>query len=83
MQVKLLRDWNGELRYLQNFKLCRLGKKHLQETSKDSSMDCVPGEGMNLPLKSTSGKNNPQNVNNSKLHVSNVPSINDNNMDLE
>ncbi|KAE8747985.1 hypothetical protein FOCC_FOCC005375 [Frankliniella occidentalis] len=32
-QVKILREWNGELRFLQNFKLVRLGKKHLQESS--------------------------------------------------
>lgn len=36
--MKLLRSWNGELRFLQNFKLVRLGKKNLIEADKD--MDC-------------------------------------------
>ncbi|KAK3911753.1 Translation machinery-associated protein 16 [Frankliniella fusca] len=35
-QVKILREWNGELRFLQNFKLVRLGKKNLHESN---SMD--------------------------------------------
>lgn len=28
-QVKLLREWNGELRFVQNFKLKRVARKHL------------------------------------------------------
>lgn len=29
-QVQVLKEWNGELRYLQNFKLTRIAKKHLE-----------------------------------------------------
>lgn len=32
-QLEMLRNWNGELRFLQNFKLVRISRKHL-ETSK-------------------------------------------------
>lgn len=28
-QLEILRNWNGELRYLQNFKLQRFARKHL------------------------------------------------------
>ncbi|CAK1552391.1 unnamed protein product [Leptosia nina] len=28
-QVEVLKNWNGELRYLQNFKLCRISRKQL------------------------------------------------------
>lgn len=28
-QVEMLKGWNGELRFLPNFKLRRIGKKHL------------------------------------------------------
>ncbi|KAJ1522374.1 hypothetical protein ONE63_002663 [Megalurothrips usitatus] len=38
-QVKVLQEWTGELRFLQNFKLVRLGKKHLQESVPDSTME--------------------------------------------
>lgn len=40
-QMKVLKEWNGELRFLQNFKLVRLGKKHLQDQSSDITMDCL------------------------------------------
>lgn len=39
-QMKVLKEWNGELRFLQNFKLVRLGKKHLQDETSNASMDC-------------------------------------------
>ncbi|OAD56192.1 Translation machinery-associated protein 16 [Eufriesea mexicana] len=31
-QCQMLREWNGELRYLTNFKFRRFGKRHLEET---------------------------------------------------
>lgn len=53
--MKLLRSWNGELRFLQNFKLVRLGKKNLIEADKD--MDCS-GVSANNALESDKAKCN-------------------------
>jgi len=34
-QVKILQEWTGELRFLQNFTLCRLSKIHLESSVKE------------------------------------------------
>lgn len=34
IQFKLLKDWNGELRFIQNFKLKRFSKVNIDEKTK-------------------------------------------------
>ena len=77
-QFKLLKNWNGELRYLQNFKLCRLGKKHLEETGTNSSMDFLSAE-----KNSKSNSNETQKLICSEAKISNVPVKDDNKMIIE
>ncbi|XP_043797426.1 translation machinery-associated protein 16 homolog [Apis laboriosa] len=38
-QCELLRNWNGELRYMTNFKFRRFGKKHLNEALKKTNKE--------------------------------------------
>lgn len=37
IQCEMLRNWNGELRYMTNFKFRRFGKKHLNEALKKAN----------------------------------------------
>ncbi|KAG6802360.1 translation machinery-associated protein 16 [Apis mellifera caucasica] len=39
IQCEMLRNWNGELRYMTNFKFRRFGKKHLNEALKKANKE--------------------------------------------
>lgn len=38
IQFKLLKEWNGELRFIQNFKLKRFSKTNLEEKIRKSTI---------------------------------------------
>lgn len=61
-QVEMLRKWNGELRFLQNFKLVRLGKKNLQDDT-STSMDCSASTEANSKTVAPKNVKSKSNVN--------------------
>ncbi|XP_017758596.1 PREDICTED: translation machinery-associated protein 16 homolog [Eufriesea mexicana] len=56
-QCQMLREWNGELRYLTNFKFRRFGKRHLEETLQKASKE--PKQNKDIRTKVLEKSGNP------------------------
>lgn len=54
-QMKLLRTWNGELKYLQNFKLRRIGKPHLEKLKSKTADENLEANEATIVSKTTDG----------------------------
>ena len=68
-QLELLRKWEGELRFLQHFKLKRYSRKHLDQLANTSKFGSV---------KSSEKKENPKNMD-SETDAPNTENENDSN----
>lgn len=70
-QCEMLRNWNGELRYLQNFKFRRFGKKHLndalQKVNKQITVDTNKMESQNSESENEGTESEPENTENTSL----------------
>ncbi|XP_012267516.2 translation machinery-associated protein 16 homolog [Athalia rosae] len=69
-QCALLRKWDGELRYLPNFKFVRFGKKNLLKSNQNKSKP--PGKSTSKPNENSKKSTKPKVITNIEHDISSV-----------
>lgn len=88
----MLRNWTGELKYMNNFKFRRFGRKHLSETQQKASKEPKEQSNKSIPnavperTESSCEELGPDNAENSSIKSSNTDESNrrtESTMDME